>query len=62
MSFIFKKPKIPKVEEIDPSEDARKLRRRIAGRGGEQTTLLFGNTAAARANVFKRNLGGTKKR
>lgn len=56
MSFLFSKPKVPKVEEIDPSEDARALRRRIAARGGEQTTLLAG-----RSNIFKSNLGGTRK-
>ncbi len=56
MSFLFKKPKPKEVEEIDPSEDARALRRRIAARGGEQTTLLSG-----RSNIFKKNLGGTKR-
>lgn len=63
MSLIFGKPKTPKVEKIDPSEDARELRRRIAARGGEQTTiltgLLSGNGANAGANVFKKNLAGT---
>lgn len=58
--FLFSKPKVPKVEETDPSEDARKLRRRIAARGGEQTTLLAGSSARARRNVFKSNLGGSR--
>lgn len=60
MSFIFGKPKIPPVEKIDPSEDARDLRRRIAARGGFQSTLLAGTSSTARRNVFKANLGGTK--
>jgi len=62
MSFIFGKPKgPPPVEEIDLSEDARELRRRIVARGGEVTTLLAGRTATARGNVFKKNLAGTSK-
>ena len=56
MSFLFKTPKVPEVEKIDPSEDARKLRPRIAARGGVQSTLLAGKT---KSNVFKSNLGGT---
>lgn len=59
MSFLFKRSKPPKVEEIDPSEDARELRRRIAARGGFQSTLLAGTSAAAQRNIFKKNLGGT---
>jgi hypothetical protein len=62
MSFLFGKPKIPPVEEIDPSEDARKLRRRIAARGGFQSTLLAGRGTKPGANIFKSNLGGTKRR
>lgn len=61
MSFIFKKPKIPPVEKIDLSEDARELRRRIAARGGFQSTLLAGKSATAQRNVFKSNLGGTSR-
>lgn len=61
MSFLFKSPEPPPVEEIDPSEDARELRRRIASRGGFQSTLLAGRSTTARKNVFKSNLGGTKK-
>lgn len=59
MTAIFGRPKGPApVEPIDPSEDARALRRRIQGRGGEQTTLLAGSPAKARGNVFKKRLGG----
>lgn len=61
MSFLFKSPKPPKVEKIDPSEDARELRRRIASRGGFQSTLLAGTSSTAQRNVFKQNLGGTKR-
>lgn len=54
MSALFKSPKPPKVEEIDPSEDARALRRRIAFRGGEQSTILTGRSPLApRTSVFK---------
>ena len=62
MSFIFGTPKIPPIEEIDLSEDARKLRRRIAARGGFQSTLLAGRTARPGANIFKTNLGGTSRK
>ncbi len=61
MSFLFKKPKISEVEKIDPSEDARELRRRIAARGGAQSTLLAGTSSIAQRNVFKSNLGGTRR-
>ncbi len=61
MSFLFKTPKPPPVEEIDPSEDARELRRRIAGRGGFQSTLLAGTSSIAQRNVFKSNLAGTSR-
>lgn len=65
MSFIFGAPAAPPpVEPIDPSEDARALRRRIALRGGEQSTILtgglLGKPTAAQGNVFKKNLAGTK--
>lgn len=59
MSFLFGKTKIKPVEEIDPAEDARELRRRIAARGGFQSTLLAGRSSIAQANVFKSNLAGT---
>lgn len=59
MSFIFGKPKVPAVEKIEPSDDARELRRRIAARGGAQSTLLAGTSATAQRNIFKRNLGGS---
>ncbi len=61
MSFLFGKPKVPKLEKIDPSEDARELRRRIAARGGFQSTLLAGTSTTAQRNVFKSNLGGTNR-
>ena len=61
MSAIFGKTKVPEVEEIDPSEDARQLRRRIAERGGPQSTILAGRTPLAKQNVFKSNLGGTNR-
>lgn len=60
MSAIFGTPKVPEVEKIDPAEDARQLRRRIAERGGAQSTLLAGRNRAAAPNVFKSNLGGTQ--
>lgn len=60
MSFLFKTSKPAPVEKIDPSEDARELRRRIAARGGFQSTLLAGTSTVARKNVFKSNLGGTR--
>lgn len=62
MSFIFGTPRPRKVEKIDPSEDALALRRRIAARGGEQSTLLTGRGVAAQQNVFKSNLGGTSRK
>ncbi len=44
----------------DPlAEAAREMRRRIAARGGAQSTLLGGSAPAAQGNVFKSNLGGT---
>ena len=61
MSAIFGKVKVPEVEEIDPSEDARQLQRRLVERGGEQSTLLAGRTPLAKQNVFKSNLGGTRR-
>lgn len=64
MSFLFGSPKVPPVEKIDPAEDARELRRRIAERGGEQSTLLAGRGGGTGAvgNIFgKRNLGGTNR-
>lgn len=60
MSFLFKSPKPPPVEKIEPSDDARELRRRIAARGGFQSTILAGRSMLAKTNVFKRNLGGTR--
>lgn len=62
MSFLFGTPKVPPIEEIDPAEDARELRRRIAARGGFQSTLLAGRTASPGANIFKGNLGGTSRK
>ena len=62
MSFIFGTPKVPPVEEIDPSEDARQLRRRIAARGGAQSTLLAGRSSPLGGNIFKSNLGGTSRK
>lgn len=61
MSAIFGTPNPPEVEKIDPAEDARQLRRRIAERGGEQSTLLAGRGKKTKRNVFKSNLGGTKR-
>ncbi len=71
MSAIFGSSKLPiseEPEEIDPSEDALQLRRRIAQRGGEQSTILTGRNplgatrgASAQGNIFKRNLGGTSR-
>lgn len=58
MSGIFGKTKVPDVEPIDPSEDARKLRQRLAGRGGAQSTLLT-KGKDTQGSIFKRNLGGT---
>lgn len=58
MSGLFGKTKVPEVEQIDPAEDARKLRARIAGRGGAQSTLLS-KQGQTQGNIFKRNLGGT---
>lgn len=52
---VFKKPKSTAEEE------ARALRRRIASRGGFQSTLLTGGSGIAQANVFKSNLGGTSR-
>lgn len=62
MSAIFGTPNVPEVEKIDPAEDARQLRRRIAERGGEQSTLLAGRGKLTKRNVFKSNLGGTKRK
>jgi len=63
MSFIFGSSKIPPVEKIDPSEDARELRRRIAKRGGFQSTLLAGKGGAdVTQNIFKQNLAGTRRK
>lgn len=46
---------------VDPlAEAAREMRRRIAQRGGVQSTLLGGTGAPAQGNVFKGNLGGTR--
>ncbi len=59
MSFIFGSPKVPPTEEIDPSEDAAALRRRLALRGGPQSTLLAGRPATS--NVFKSDLGESRK-
>lgn len=54
MAAIFKSSRPPQVEQIDPSEDARALRRRIAFRGGEQSTILTGRSPLApRPSVFK---------
>lgn len=58
MSSLFGKTKIPEQKHIDPSEDARDLRRRIAGRGGHQSTMLT-KRGETQGNIFKRNLGGT---
>ena len=66
MSGLFgggKAPKPPPV--VDPDEDALALRRRLAARGGEQSTILTGLLAkggSAQGNVFaqKGNLSGTK--
>jgi len=62
MSFLFGSRRGPDpVEQIDPSEDARELRLRIARRGGHQSTLLFGKGGGGTPkSIFKRNLGGTK--
>lgn len=62
MSFLFGSQDVPEVEKIDPSEDARQLRLRIAKRGGEQSTLLAGKGGNRSKNIFKRNLGGTRRR
>ncbi len=59
MSLIFGKRGPAPVEPIDPSEDAEALRRRLALRGGEQSTLLAGRPATA--NVFKSDLGESRK-
>lgn len=63
MSFLFGSPRVPPVEKIDPAEDARELRRRIAERGGFQSTLLAGRGGGtgATGNIFKSNLGGTNR-
>lgn len=61
MSALFGKTDVPELEKIDPAEDARELRRRIAGRGGVQSTLLS-KRGQTRGNIFARgksNLGGT---
>ena len=57
MSMIFKSQRPDQVEPIDPSEDARALRRRIVARGGEQSTILTGGLLAksptpAKGSVF----------
>ena len=57
MSALFKRPKPLPIEKIDPSEAARKLRLRIAARGGFQSTLLAGKSSTAKRNVFKSKLG-----
>ncbi len=61
MSQIFRKPKVEKVEPVDVSEDARILRRRIAGRGGRQSTLLTGAGVTSPGSIFKSNLAGTQR-
>lgn len=58
MSALFKSPKPPEVEKIDPSEDARQLRLRIAARGGVQSTLLTDQNVFGRR---KKKLGGSVK-
>lgn len=58
MSQLFGKTKVPEQEQIDPSKDARERRLRIAGRGGEASTLLS-KPGQTQGNIFKRNLGGT---
>lgn len=65
MSFIFGRREPAPVQPIDPAEDVRELRKRIAKRGGEQSTILtgglLGRTATAAGNVFKQNLAGTRR-
>lgn len=60
MSSLFGSRKGPDpVEPIDPAEDARERRRRIAARGGFQSTILAGGSplASRNRNVFKKKLG-----
>lgn len=59
MSILFGKRRAPPpVKPIDPSEDARELRRRVTERGGHQSTLLAGKKKKSKKklgdNVFKR--------
>lgn len=57
MSSLFSAP-APKVKK--KPDLAAELRQRLAGRGGEESTLLSGGRGVTGAgNVFKRNLGGT---
>lgn len=68
-SLAGAKSNVPKPEPFDALADAEELRRRIAQRGGEQSTILTGLLARGRAdraatkNVFttKKNLGGTQR-
>ncbi len=51
-----------KAARLAPFQEGIELRRRIAARGGAQSTLLGGTGAATSGNVFKGNLGGTGRR
>lgn len=52
-------PKLEKKKETDPAAE---LRQRLAGRGGEASTLLTGGRGVTgEPSVFKRNLGGTNR-
>lgn len=60
MASLFTRPKTPKAKK-EP-DLAAELRQRLAGRGGEESTLLSGGRGVAgQASVFKRNLGGTNR-
>lgn len=59
MTAIFGKQKIRPTESADPDAEFRELQRRLAGRGGQQSTILTtGRGLLTQPNIFSRNLGG----
>ena len=59
----FQRKERARRARISPEdEEAREMRRRIAARGGAQSTLLAGRSSALGGNIFKSNLGGTSRK